>query len=109
MPDPVIPHFGQGAFISHSVDLKCALARSGRASILKCRGVFLRNRLNVIRMFKGQGQTGLVCELVIFTLVCLWFGDHSSALPIGKAVKFNPTDKEVENVTLEDCKVRSFQ
>ena len=48
-------------------------------------------------------------ELVIFTLVCLWFGDHSSALPIGKAVKFNPTDKEVENVTLEDCKVRSFQ
>ncbi|KAM7448845.1 hypothetical protein ABFA07_003124 [Porites harrisoni] len=55
-------------------------------------------------MFKGQGQTGLMCELVIFTLVCLWFGDHSSALPIGKAVKFNPTDKEVENVTLEDCK-----
>lgn len=66
----------------------------------------LRNRLNVIRMFKGQGQTGLISELVMFTLI--WFGDYSSALPIGKAVKFNPTDKEVENVTLEDCKVRSF-
>lgn len=109
MPDPAIPHFGQGAFIYHSVDLKCALARSGRASISKVQRGLLRNRLNVIRMFKGQGQTGLMCELVIFTLVCLWFGDHSSALPIGKAVKFNPTDKEVENVTLEDCKVRSSQ
>ena len=40
----------------------------------------------------------------------LWFVYGSAIIvQIGKAVKFNPTDKEVENVTLEDCKVRSFQ
>ena len=72
----------------------------------------LRTRLNVsiLKMLKGQGQKGFMCELVMFTLICLWFGDYSSALPIGKVVNpVNPTDKEVENVTMEDCKVRLFK
>jgi len=50
-----------------------------------------------------KAERGWTWLLVTFPLLCLWCSDRSFAIPIGTVT--NPTQKQIDNVTLQEAEV----